>query len=203
MCADCASACERSCVDCLQTFRNAYYHRFLNRQLIAEVIEEAGHDLTFEHDIPARLPIAGADQTGLPVNEAEATLKGMLGRAGFREGQWQRQIQLGPPLGTTRPDCYYELDGPEEPGICIYLAGLSEHIHGNPATQHRDRQIRETLESTGYWVFEIAASQLADRGAMVQHFAELARILMGQERASDVRGAPRWFKGESGIPGAD
>src|SRR5262249_48044278 len=28
---DCPSACETSCIDCLQTFRNGYYHKHLNR----------------------------------------------------------------------------------------------------------------------------------------------------------------------------
>ena len=28
----CPSVCERSCIDCLQTFRNAFYHRYLDRQ---------------------------------------------------------------------------------------------------------------------------------------------------------------------------
>jgi len=28
--------CERSCIDCLQTFRNAFYHSSLNRQLALE-----------------------------------------------------------------------------------------------------------------------------------------------------------------------
>ena len=56
------------------------------------------------------------------------------------------------------------------------------HLQGNPETQQRDRRIRETLRNRGYWVFEIAATQLSDRGAMVKHFAKLARLLLDRTR---------------------
>lgn len=41
----------------------------------------------------------------------------------------------------------------------------------------------------------IAATELTDRDAMVRHFAKLARVLMGQERAREVREGTDWFGG--------
>jgi len=77
----------------------------------------------------------------------------------------------------------------------VYLDGLSEHIHGNPATRERDRRIREELRARHYDVFEIAASDLDDRDAMARHFFRLARALIGQDRAREIRDQPTWFGG--------
>jgi hypothetical protein len=130
----------------------------------------------------------------MPVNEAETLLRGMLQRAGFPTGEWHREIQLGRPLGATWPDVYFPGDDPEDPGVCVYLDGLSEHIHGNPQTASRDRAIRETLRSRHYEVFEIPASQLHDRDAMAQHFFRLARVLLGRDTARSLRDNPAWFE---------
>ena len=73
--------------------------------------------------------------------------------------------------------------------------GLSTHIHGNAATQAQDRAIREELRARHYWVFEIAASALTDRGAMAKHFYRLGQVLLGKERAREVRDQPTWFDG--------
>jgi len=117
----------------------------------------------------------------------------MLSRAGFPEPQWHKQLQLGRPLGGTQPDCFFPGDDEADKGVCVYLDGLSAHIHGNPATQVRDRQIREHLRAEHYEVIEIAANQLTDRGAMSQHFFRLARVLMSKEEARRIRDSAGWF----------
>ena len=33
---NCPAACEKSCIDCLQTFRNGYYHKYLDRKAAQE-----------------------------------------------------------------------------------------------------------------------------------------------------------------------
>jgi hypothetical protein len=119
----------------------------------------------------------------------------MLQRAGFPEPRWRHEIPLGLPLNSTWPDCFFPGDDPDYPGACVYLDGLSEHIHGNATTRDRDRRIREELRARHYDVFEIAASDLDDRDAMARHFYRLARALMGQDRARQIRDQPEWFKG--------
>ncbi|MFW6296750.1 MAG: DUF1998 domain-containing protein, partial [Halothece sp.] len=57
---DCPSLCETACIDCLFTYRNAYYHRYLDRHLAQEKISYWGHQLNFSHEIPAQLPDTGA-----------------------------------------------------------------------------------------------------------------------------------------------
>ena len=42
----CSSACETACVDCLWTFRNAYYHKYLDRKKAQECIASWGVGLS-------------------------------------------------------------------------------------------------------------------------------------------------------------
>ena len=42
---------------------------------------------------------------------------------------------MGRPLGSTIPDAFYPGKEEDEPGICIYLDGLSAGIHGDPKCQ--------------------------------------------------------------------
>lgn len=195
---ECPSGCVRSCADCLQTFRNAYYHRHLDRKVAAERMEEWGGALVFQHDIPARMPAVEPRGADVPVNVAERRLRGMLQRAGFPEGEWQKEIRLGLPLRSTRPDCFYPGEGANDPGVCIYLDGLSQHLHGNSETAARDRAIRTELRSMGYFVLEIAANDLDDRPKMASHFFQLARHLMGKREAQEIREREDWFPDRTG-----
>jgi hypothetical protein len=70
---------------------------------------------------------------------------------------------------------------------------LSRHVHGNAATQRRDREIREELRNRGYEVFEIPFGHLTDRDAMVRHFYRLGRILLDRNSADELRSTPTWF----------
>jgi len=188
----CPSGCATACIDCLYTFRNAFYHQHLNRHTATERLRTWGHELEFEHDIPPRLP--STDTGGLPVNEAEDTLRALLERAGFPRSISQRRIELGLPLGSTTPDFFYDDPVGRVDGICIYLDGMSGHIHGNAATQRRDREIREELRHHAYEVFEIPFGDLNDHNAMVRHFYRLGRILLGKEGAEKLREDTSWFE---------
>ena len=188
----CPSICERRCVDCLQTFRNGFYHRYLDRHTGAARLAEWGDAIVSEHPIPARYPSVEPSREEMPVNRAEALFRHLLTRAGMPEPEWHKQIDLGRPLNTTAPDCFWPVD--EEPGLCLYMDGLSGHIHGKPATRERDRAIRETLRSMQYEVVEISATQLHDREAMVRHFSRIARILIGKDRAKGLRDDESWYQ---------
>ncbi len=188
---NCPSACQRACIDCLQTFRNAFYHDHLNRHDALERLRNWGATLEFTHEIPAAMPTAHGD--GMPVNEAESTLRALLQRAGFPTAIAQRTIELGQPLGSTTPDFYYNDPSGRLDGVCIYLDGMSNHAHGTAATQQRDRQIREELRNRGYDVFEIPFGHLTDREAMVRHFYRLGRIMLGRDAADTLRTVPAWF----------
>jgi hypothetical protein len=191
----CPSGCARGCVDCLFTFRNAFFQKHLNRHAAADRFKTWGDVLLVQHDIPPQLPTEAPRAGQGPVNPKETALRAMLQRAGFPEPKWSEEILLGLPLGSTWPDCFFSGDDPDYPGACVYLDGLSEHIHGNPTTRERDRRIREELRAKSYDVFEIAASDLDDRAAMARHFYRLARALIGQDRAKEIRERTTWFAG--------
>jgi SOS-response transcriptional repressor LexA len=190
---DCPSLCARACIDCLFTFRNAFFHQHLNRRLAGDKIAAWGAELNPSHPIPPRLPATSPSGRQVPVNVAEMRLRDLIQSAGFPEPRWQNSIQLGRPLGSTTPDCFFPGEDEQDPGICIYLDGLSEHIHGNPATVARDRQIREELRARHYEVFEIPYTDLDDRAKMSQHFYRLGRILLGKDKAKSLRDNPAWF----------
>ena len=193
---DCPAVCGTSCIDCLQTFRNAYYHRFLERAIARERFDEWGARLSIDHDIPPLQPAAGPEERAVPVNDAEVKLRHLLLAAGFGEGVRGEQLRLDRALGTTTPDVIYRApDHDPDEGVCIYLDGLSEHLHGNPETAERDREIRTWLRNCGYEVIEIAVNELDDEDAMVRHFRRLAGYLGMPEIRGRVRDDRSWFRG--------
>ena len=149
--ADCPSVCETSCIDCLQTFRNAFYHKLLERKAALEQLTAWGPRLAETHAIPPKQPSQEPSSGTHPVNEAERRLRHLLKAAGFEEGTRGEQIRLDAAIGTTTPDVIYRAAHHEaDEGVCIYLDGLSTHIHGNAATADRDRTIRAWLRNIGW-----------------------------------------------------
>lgn len=189
----CPSACDTACIDCLFTYRNSYYHRYLNRHQAAEKIHEWEHELIFSHDIPPQLPNTETPNSEKPVNDKETILRDMLIRAGFPTPICQKPIDLGKPLGITIPDFFYEDPDERTEGICIYLDGMSKNLHGDPDRQQRDRAIRDRLRHDNFEVIEIPVGNLSDRAAMAKYFFRLGRILLGKQQAAAIRDYPDWF----------
>ncbi len=191
----CPSACDTACVDCLQTFRNSYYHKYLNRNVALDFLAAHGDSLILAHEIPPKQPRKEPSEGTYPVNAAEQRLRHLLLAAGFEEGIRDEQIILDRAIGTTTPDVIYRAPHHEEnEGVCIYLDGLSGHLHGNPATAAKDRQIRDWLRNKGYDVIEIAVSDLSDEGIMIRHFRKLAGYLNAHDLRDKVKSDPSWFR---------
>ena len=191
---NCPSACETSCVDCLQTFRNGYYHKYLNRKLAQERLKGWGSYLETSHEIPPKQPSKEPRDGTHPVNEAERRLRHLLLAAGFEEGIRGEQIRLDRAIGTTTPDVIYRgFHHGEDEGVCIYLDGLSGHLHGNQATAEQDQRIRTWLRNNGYEVIEISVNQLDDAGAMTRHFRKLAGYLRADDLRDGLRADTTWF----------
>jgi ATP-dependent helicase YprA (DUF1998 family) len=194
----CPSRCADACVDCLMHFRNAWYHRHLNRHVAAQAIRDWGTAITFSHEIPAQLPsMRGVDLT---VNEAERTLRDLFDRAGLVGYETQYPIELGRPMGTTTPDFYFRDPDGVDPGICVYLDGMSGHLHGNPQNADRDRHSREQLRSQGYQVVDIPYGHLTDGRAMQGHFFRIGRVLLGRADALRIREDLSWFEQPAAAP---
>jgi ATP-dependent helicase YprA (DUF1998 family)/SOS-response transcriptional repressor LexA len=190
----CPSACGASCVDCLQTFRNAFYHKHLDRKLVLEQLTAWGERLALAHDIPPKQPSQASEAGPRPVNEAEQRLRHLLLAAGFEEGIRGEQLRLGHAIGSTTPDVIYRAaDHAADEGVCIYLDGLGQHLHGNPETAGQDRRIRDWLRNNGYEVIEIAANELDDQGAMTRHFRKLAGYLGRPALRERLRSDATWY----------
>jgi ATP-dependent helicase YprA (DUF1998 family) len=198
----CPSACEHSCIDCLQTFRTGYYHRYLDRHVLMETLDQWGSALPYQHDIPPAQPVALSPQLDAqPVNDAETKLKRLLAAAGLAGGEFQHNIRfrhflsISSHLGSTTPDIFFtgSDDDVDDRGGCVYLDGMSSALHGDPATALQDREIRTWLRNNGYFVLEIPRNELDDRTAMVRHFRKLARYLQGRELASRISDDASWF----------
>jgi len=198
----CPSVCETSCIDCMQNYRNSHYHRFLDRHQALEILNQWGDTLRLDFEIPAiQGQTAPADSEHQPVNDGEARLKRMLEAAGFTTGSYQEQIRFGQPiqldisLGSTTPDVFFTgEDDEDEPGLCVYLDGLSSSLHGNPQTAQRDQEIRTWLKNKGYQVIEINYLELNDRESMIRHFQKIAKFISGRDLANQVKTDSSWYQ---------
>jgi hypothetical protein len=189
---NCPSDCATSCTDCLQSYRNQQYHAHLDRLAAKAFIEASGGHLVVANSIPAK--IATAQTLGENTHQQEDRLNNLLDRAGLPPNSLQNKIELTAIATYTVPDAYFDCENEAFEGICVYLDGLSKGIHGNPAVAARDQLLRSTLEELSYKVVVIPKSDLEDRGAMINHFAVIARSIQGKSRANQVRDtSDRWW----------
>jgi phage repressor protein C with HTH and peptisase S24 domain len=188
--AECKGQCERSCYECLRSYRNIYYHGILDRHLAKGLLEELPM-VQLERDIPP-LVVSATVGTGGPTNVGEAELAALLKRAGFPTPLQQHPIPIGHPAPTTTPDFAY-VDPGGDPKVVIYLDGLSKGIHGNEKQAQRDAMIRSVLEADGWQVLVIARSELTDQQAMLLHFKRLAHALKQKDHAKVLAEDPSWF----------
>jgi ATP-dependent helicase YprA (DUF1998 family) len=188
----CPSACATSCIDCLQTYRNRFYHEHLDRKRAAEVLGRGEEPLVLAFAIPEHLPTT-LSTTGQAQTVIEQRFKRYLEEAGFTSPQCQHPIDLGPGVGGTIPDFFYAGVDEDDPGVCIYLDGMSDQIHGNPAQAAKDQFLREKLRQLGYEVVVVRSFELDDRNAVVSAIARIAKYLLGKEKQKAVRDDTRWF----------
>src|SRR5690606_8908056 len=111
-----------------QHFRNSFYHDKLNRHTALEVLNDWGDTLIFGHALGPVLPDESLAQE--PGNPPEQQLVALLKAAGMPMFETERPIQLSGGV-TTRPDVYFHEPNGQYAGVCIYLDGMSEHLHGN------------------------------------------------------------------------
>ena len=180
----CPSGCDSACVDCLLLFRNSYYHTHLNRHIAGAYLSERTGNVVLSNDIPpANAPSPTTPSSTDSTNRMEDALGAMFETAGFTNFEAQKEIPIGPPYGHTYPDFYFPLTGTAADlyeGICVYLDGMSDRLHGNPQTATKDTQIRAELESKGYVVVAIPVSSLTDKSYMHNKIRAIGRLVVGR-----------------------
>ena len=201
---DCPASCESSCSECLQTYRNSFYHPYLDRHRATSNLESSGTVMVVSRAIPV-LQGESPEPEGAhaPVNNAERRLRHLLLAAGFPEASWQEQVQLGVGAGSTTPDVIFKPEGDADESlknIAIYLDGMSRALHGNAQTSARDQIIRARLREICYAengrsfeVITITAHELGDPTAMTRHFKTLARYLEMDDIRNSVSYNQEWF----------
>jgi ATP-dependent helicase YprA (DUF1998 family) len=189
---DCPSACERSCIDCLQTYRNRFYHEFLDRHKALAVLSAASGPLVVSHPIPEKLPVT-ATTTGQSQTHIEARFKRLLTAAGLPDPKCQHPLDLGAGYGGTIPDFFYDGADDDEPGLCVYVDGMAGHIHGNPEQKQKDDAIRAKLNAMNYEVVVVRSFELDDRSAVVSAIARIAKYLVGKEKQRSLKDDTTWF----------
>jgi hypothetical protein len=70
---------------------------------------------------------------------------------------------------------------------------MSGHLHGNPETRARDRQIRDELRNKDYKVVEIQYQELFDLEVMRDVMAQIGRALVGRQKARELKEDTSWF----------
>jgi hypothetical protein len=194
---ECPAACQSSCIDCLQHFRNSFYHDKLNRHIALEVFNDWGDTLIFGHELAPLLPDETLTQQ--PGNPPEQQLVALLRAAGMPSLETERPIHLSGGI-TTRPDVYFHEPNDQYEGVCIYLDGMSDHLHGNAQTAAKDRQIRQELLNTDYEVIEIQFQELYDKIVMRDHMRRIARAVVGRVKANELTASDEWFEQAVGAP---
>lgn len=189
---ECPGACESSCVDCLQTYRNRFYHRYLDRHVAARILEAGTGRLVEVHPIPESLPKTSST-TGQSQTWIESRFRQFLSEAGLPAPLCQHRIDLGAGFGGTIPDFYYGEEDEADTGLCIYLDGMAGHIHGNPEQTEKDSVIRAKLDNRGYEVVVVRSFELDDKNMVVRAIARIARYLVGREKQRAVREDTSWY----------
>lgn len=126
------------------------------------------------------------------MNDPEVQLKTMLEAAGLNGFETERPIPISGGI-VTRPDVYFHEPNDQYSGVCVYLDGMSRHIHGNSETASRDRVIRDELRNKDFEVVEIMYQQLFDKVSMRLHMRKIAKAVMGIAKARDIEADDSWF----------
>jgi hypothetical protein len=129
-----------------------------------------------------------------PGNPPEQQLAAMLKAAGLGSFKTEEPITLSGGI-TTRPDVYFHAPNDQFEGVCVYLDGMSEHLHGNSQTAAKDRQIRNELQNTDYEVVAIQYQELYDKTVMRTHMRRIAKAVAGKTKAKEVEATDSWFVG--------
>lgn len=185
----CVGACQTSCIDCLQTYRNRFYHPFLDRHKAAGALRVGSGPLLLLNPLGDHLPALTSPPTQ---GKLELNLRHAIVAAGLPLPLGQKEIKLGGGLGHTRPDFFY--DDPEGgPGICVYADGMSVNLHGNPEQAAKDLQIRQTLEGLGYEVVVVPSFMGENKAAVVNVIAKIAGLVYGKAKQKNLKANSGWF----------
>jgi hypothetical protein len=161
----------------MKHFRNQHYHNEYDRHLAVELLEELEGGILAEHDIPPRKTLSDLvstyeDFSAETDSPAEDDFLTELAQRGFPlPDETQYSVDLGGGEMTVADFAY------PQASVLVFIDGLSEQIHGNPAQTQKDRLQRAKAKMKGYFVLEIPAQALKDDTMLSGYLDELALYL--------------------------
>jgi hypothetical protein len=149
--------CEDACYRCMKHFRNQQYHGLFNRHEAISLLQDVEQTPVRSNDIPATIAPTEADYADEADSEAEEDFIRLLKARSYpRPDAAQYRVELAGGDYTVADYAYTDAN------VLIFIDGLSEGLHGDPAQSRRDNILRAKAKMAGYNVVAIPAQALHD-----------------------------------------
>lgn len=162
-------ACVVACYECLLSYSNQPEHRFLDRNLVKDLLLglSVSTTVTVDEGRSREEQYNWLKTLVDPKSEIEATFLDFLYEGGY---QLPDAAQNRPcPEVAAQPDFYYDRD--PVPGVCVFIDGPP---HDRPDQSERDEAVRRALEDRGYRVISVRYGR--DFGEQVDQHADVFRL---------------------------
>jgi len=172
----CATRCGKACYSCMKHFRNQQWHELLDRHAAINLLTELAQPLAAQHDI-APVTIQPATPVEKADSDGEVTFATLCAKHSFPvppAGSFH--VDLGNGEFTVADWAY-----PEQK-VLVFIDGMGEKYHGNPAQKAKDKLKRAKARFLGFHVVEITNDELTDGTSMAGKFQELGMYLDGAQR---------------------
>ncbi|TGN11618.1 DEAD/DEAH box helicase [Leptospira bandrabouensis] len=174
---NCSGVCDESCINCLRTYRNAYYHRFLKRKEVSNYLHLIADNPIFIDETAPEFD-SSKKTTGVDLKEVfiEKCRKYDLPIP-------KAKMRLN--LGVTNPKVevplYIEINKPDKKGICLYFT---------PPIVFQEAYNNEwdgDFEDNGYEVIRIKKEAFKDKSILASELSRLARKIFNKSFADDLK----------------
>ena len=141
----CPSDCGTSCIDCMQTFRNAHYHRFLNRNLVIPLFGENKYSLKFLEDIAETMQVQEISERA-SVNDIRELILKYIQDIKIHEN---KEILIEDLNEKIVVDLFIDNEAGNSDGFCNFIISESEELQRNDSIINK---YSEELRNLGYVV---------------------------------------------------
>lgn len=143
-----------TCYECLLSYSNQPEHRFLDRNLVKDLLLglSVSTTVTVDEGRSREEQYNWLKTLVDPKSEIEATFLDFLYEGGYRLPDAAQNRPC--PEVAAQPDFYYERGS--VPGVCVFIDGT---VHDYVAQSERDEAVRKALEDRGYRIVAIRYNQ--------------------------------------------
>ena len=176
----CSSQCDSSCIDCLQNFRNAHYHRFMDRHVALTLIEDNGLSKEYIEEIKERMT-EEKNNSSHSLNDMIELFKAN----GVNNIQTNVSISISGEIKPIYSDIFIPDQSGQSEGHCIIIISESEEfLLKNDSAMNLTQTL---LTNEGYTFFSFKLRDFDDSLKLSQFFKRVFRPLLGKEKADEVQ----------------